>query len=308
MGTQAEFRVRNRCIACDSDRLDTVDQGEFGQEPHLSMLRDSPWGQSPFPYLQGCAWELVTCRGCGTVFHKRVLTEAWDQRRFSDWMTEDAIARHEAASGEDSPRGKLDHARHDIDRLLCIEKLTRSLRNGEVLRLLDFGCGWGRFVAFGELCGFAAHGIDRSSARRGRTESPGRVFPSLEEYRAQVGRLPHAVTLFEVLEHLFDPGAVLRALHAVLVPGGILVTEVPNCAGLRRLRTRRDLALADGLDHINAFSPQSLTKLVRAAGFEPLRAPTAQVSADWLRVWKREVRRVVDLVRGPNTQQFFRRL
>jgi len=305
---QAEFRVRDRCIACDSPGLATLDRGEFGRDPHLSMLRGSPWGQSPLPFVRDCVWELVECRDCGTAFHKRVLAEAWEQRRFREWMTEEAIARFESETGHDSPAANLDHARHDVDRILGIEKLTRRVRGDEVLRLLDFGCGWGRFVALAELFGFEAYGIDRSAPRRASSFRPGRVFAGLEDYRAQVGKSLHAVTLFEVLEHLFEPAAVLRAIHAELVPGGILVAETPNCANLRRLRTPADLRLADGLDHINAFSPRSLTALVERVGFARVRAPTVQIAADWKRVVKREARRVVDALRGPSTQQFFRRL
>jgi len=163
-------------------------------------------------------------------------------------------------------------------------------------------------VALAELFGFEAYGIDRSAPRRASSFRPGRVFAGLEDYRAQVGKSLHAVTLFEVLEHLFEPAAVLRAIHAELVPGGILVAETPNCANLRRLRTPADLRLADGLDHINAFSPRSLTALVERVGFARVRAPTVQIAADWKRVVKREARRVVDALRGPSTQQFFRRL
>ncbi len=305
---QAEFRVRDRCIACGSASLATLDRGEFGREPHLSALRDWPWGESPVPFLQSCSWELVECRDCSTAFHKRVLTESWDNRRFAEWMTEEAIAAFEDAHEGHAPAQRFDDARHDIDRLLCIEKLTRPLRGAEPVRLLDFGCGWGRFVAFAELFGFDAYGIDRSSARRARSLSPDRVFPSLADYRARVGKPAHAATVFEVLEHLYDPAAVLRGLHAELIPGGILVAEVPDCGKLRGLRTRADLVLADGLDHINAFSPLSLRRLVERAGFERVHAPTAQLSADWHRVVKRELRRVVDFVRPPSTQQFFRRI
>jgi len=242
------------------------------------------------------------------VFHRRVLTEEWDARRFSEWMTEAAITEYEKQHGADSAEAKLAQGRHDLERLLSIERLTRSVRNSAVLTVVDFGCGWGRFVAFGQLLGFDAYGVDRSAARLGRTLSPDRVFASLDEYRMRVGKAPHAVTLFEVLEHLYAPAAILRAVHAAMVPGGILVAEVPDCEGLRQLTTRADLALADGLDHINAFDSRSLTALARQTGFEPVRAPTVQFSADWLRIAKREVRRVVDRFRKPRTQQFFVRV
>lgn len=305
---QAEFKSRVKCIACECERMTLVDQGLFGEEPHLTMLRSSPWGESPLPYLESCAWELVRCDDCETLFHKRILDDKWNARRFSDWMTEDAIARFEIEHGLNTPAVELERSKHDLDRLLCIEKMTRQMRKGSPLTVLDFGCGWGRFVALGALLGFEAYGVDRSTARLNGTKSPGRIFTSLEEYRERIAKPPHAVTLFEVLEHLEDPLSILRDIHAELRPGGVLVVEVPNCDRLRAITTAQDLGMADGIDHINAFTPKSLTQLVRRAGFEPVRPPTAQVTADWLRSLKREARRLVGRFRRPSTQQFFRRV
>jgi 2-polyprenyl-3-methyl-5-hydroxy-6-metoxy-1,4-benzoquinol methylase len=257
--------------------------------------------------LEHCEWELVECRDCAQVFHKRLLKEEWEERRFSEWMTEDAMRRYEAEHGTNVPDAVFQRSRRDVDRLLCLEKMTRALRNGDALRILDFGCGWGRFISFGTLFGFDAHGIDRSSARLGRTKSPGRVFPSLQSYCAEVEQPPHAVTLIQVLEHLREPSEVLRAIHALLVASGFLVLEVPNCEGIRQIRTHDDLII-DGIDHINAFTPATLAGIARNAGFVPIKPPTAHVTADFLRVAKREARRLVRLIQRPNTEQFFRRV
>lgn len=41
----------------------------------------------------------------------------------------------------------------------------------------------------------------------------------------------HTLTLSEVMEHLDDPRSLLKELATLLLPGGILVLEAPNCEG-----------------------------------------------------------------------------
>ncbi len=305
---QAEFYERKRCISCQSEDLHTLDRGTFGDEPHRSLLLNGIWGESPFPHLEGCTWELVECKKCGQVFHKRVMTNEWEDRRFSHWMTREAIDRFEIDRGAREPNVIFDRARGEVDMILCLERMTRATRGRAALRLLDFGCGWGRFVALSALFGFEAYGIDRHEARRGAGGSIGSVLADLQEYRDNISRPLHVATMFQVLEHLHDPMHVLRALHDLIVPNGLLVLEVPNGSGLRQLQSARDLEVCDGIDHINAFSPTSLVGIARRAGFVPVQRVTAHVTADFLRVVKREARRLLARFRKRTTNVIFTRV
>jgi hypothetical protein len=161
----AEFRERTQCVACESTRLKVLDRGTFGDEPHRTLILESPWGTSPFPHLRNCEWVFVECEDCHQIFHQRTLTEQWDERRFREWMTDDAIARFEEAAGMRSVGTKFNNARADVEHLLKLDSLTHELRNGEPMRILDFGCGWGRFIGIAQLFGCQAAGIDRHSAR-----------------------------------------------------------------------------------------------------------------------------------------------
>jgi len=305
---RAAFYERPLCISCDSSGLRTLDRGTFGEAPHRSLLLDGIWGESPYPYLKDCEWELVQCHRCDQIFHKHLLTPEWDELRVSRWMTKEAIDRFEEERGIRTPTAAFDRARSEVDHVLRLEKMTRQMRNGAALRLLDFGCGWGHFVAIAGLFGFEAHGIDRHNARRDASRGIGTVFENLEEYRANVSQPVHAATLFQVLEHLPAPAEILRALHELIAPNGLLVVEVPDASGFRQLRNPQDLDICDGIDHVNAFTPTSLTAIVERAGFVRSRPVTAHVTADFSRVAKREMRRLVARFQGPTTHGIFRRI
>ncbi|WP_155368174.1 class I SAM-dependent methyltransferase [Catellatospora vulcania] len=86
-----------------------------------------------------------------------------------------------------------------------------------------------------------------------------------------------AIVLGELIEHLVAPPAVLRELHRVLKPGGIVVLTTPNLATLQdRLRflLGRSPRQVDCEHpylrlHIRPFTASSLRRLLRNTGFAP---------------------------------------
>jgi len=91
------------------------------------------------------------------------------------------------------------------------------------LRLLDLGCGRGRYWPHWHAWGADVTGIDISRKSLGASQTSGfRAIGSL-------ARLPWAdesfdvVCMLETLQHLPDPAAALGEAARVLVPGGTLV-------------------------------------------------------------------------------------
>jgi len=73
------------------------------------------------------------------------------------------------------------------------------------------------------------------------------------------------ILLCHVLEHLYDPPAVLARLHAALAPDGYLVLEVPCAVAPEQLPPGWFT-----FEHLHYYQPAILEKLLRAAGFEPV--------------------------------------
>lgn len=192
----------------------------------------------------------------------------------------------------------------DIKRLdFIIAALKAGLPEGA--EVLDVGCGNGVISrSLGEQ-GFNVKGIDVSE----KTIEKARMLNKFSNVRFDVvsaeqlvadGHRYHAIICSEVLEHLNDPGKLLRVLHQSLQDNGILIVTVPNGKGPREvLVTKPVIALqkknnglwkfvkkikeifgykgttaqsdADDLTHIQFFTKSSLEGLAGKNNFRIIR-------------------------------------
>jgi SAM-dependent methyltransferase len=75
-----------------------------------------------------------------------------------------------------------------------------------------------------------------------------------------------AITLFQVLDHMPDPGALLRECWRILRPGGVILAFNHNVEAhsARLLRERSPII---DVEHTYLFSPTTMTSLFQNAGF-----------------------------------------
>lgn len=293
---RARFLERTACIACGSANFAELSRGRFDEGAVGDFIGSDPWGEHPAPFLAGLPWSYVRCE-CGQAFHRYILDSEWNERRFSRWMSQGAIAAFEQQY--DTPEHRFETGADHASHVVRIEALTRRIRNGRV-RVLDFGCGYGEFLAMCALFGFDPVGVDRSAAKRSNG-----VFPILARVDDVEGTF-HALTLFEVLEHLDDPRAILHQLSRLLVPGGVLVLETPDCTGVAGIESRDDYLKIHPLEHINGYTPETLQAFAERLGFVRITPPAAYVTSDLIKVAKQYAKQVGKLGMK-RTEQYFRK-
>jgi SAM-dependent methyltransferase len=81
-------------------------------------------------------------------------------------------------------------------------------------------------------------------------------------------RVFDVITGWHVVEHLHDPLGGLRALRAMLRPGGSLVLALPNPASLDARFYRSAWVAYDAPRHIYHYAPQSVRQLLGEVGFK----------------------------------------
>lgn len=136
-------------------------------------------------------------------------------------------------------------------------------------RLLDIGCGNGDFLANARDAGWDAIGIDADpeavviARQRGLDVSTG----SIELFAGQTDCFD-AITLSHVLEHLHDPGQMMRAVHRLLKPGGVLFVDTPNIQSSGARLWDRNWRGLEPPRHLVIFSMAGLIGMLKSAGFE----------------------------------------
>jgi SAM-dependent methyltransferase len=153
--------------------------------------------------------------------------------------------------------------------------LLRAIRRGD--RVLDLGCGAGRFAAAAHDAGADVVGVDVAEAALERAR---RVAPGVDLRRVEDdGTLPlghgeiDLVWCSEVLEHVPDTLGLLTEVRRVLRRDGRLLLTVPDHGRLKRTLVvlARFEAHFDPLgQHVRFYTRRSLAATLRVTGFDDI--------------------------------------
>ncbi|HTY54601.1 MAG TPA: class I SAM-dependent methyltransferase [Candidatus Binataceae bacterium] len=150
-------------------------------------------------------------------------------------------------------------------------RLARLKKLSKPGRLLEVGCAAGFFLEAARRDRWDVAGTEISDSMRQRCAERAQcpVFASIDEVAAS-GQRFDCVAMFEVIEHVTDPLALLRQVRELIVPGGLLALSTPNFEGPEAARNPGDYHWFAPPVHISYFGPATLSSCVREAGFAVL--------------------------------------
>jgi len=152
--------------------------------------------------------------------------------------------------------------RADFDlSVLCL----RAKPNGH---LLDVGCGSGAVLQSMQRLGWHVEGVDFDPKAVREAKSKGLIahLGTLEEQDFP-GDVLDAVTMRHVVEHVFDPLALLKECHRILKPGGQLVVLTPNGNSWGHSLYGSHWRGLEPPRHLHIFNSASLSTACVRAGF-----------------------------------------
>ena len=150
-------------------------------------------------------------------------------------------------------------------------------------RVLDVGCGGGRYLLFLRDLGYEVAGVE-PNADAARTLR--RAF-DLDVHAGDLlnAGLPDAsfdvITFWWVLEHTHHPVVVLREAHRLLRPGGHVVVALQNFDSLARRIFGADWHHVDIPGHLYQFGPATLARAIEKAGFNVTRVRQDPIAKDF---------------------------
>jgi 2-polyprenyl-3-methyl-5-hydroxy-6-metoxy-1,4-benzoquinol methylase len=165
-------------------------------------------------------------------------------------------------------------------------------------RLLDVGCAAGGFMEVAREQGWSAAGVDVN----GPATAHAREALGLDVVTGTLADLPgeygvfDAVTLWDVAEHVPDPKGLIAQARERVAEGGVVALSVPNVASLAAWAGGERWPMF-GDEHLTYFTPETIRKMVKFAGFEVLRVETQGLGRHFLSSW-RGPSRVAERIEG----------
>lgn len=157
---------------------------------------------------------------------------------------------------------------------LQVLRLRQAAAQRQAGRLLDVGCGKGKFLATAARRGWEAWGIEPSQRSVSQTAAGARIFAgSFDDAELPDGYFD-LVTMWHTLEHFHQPLETLVRIRRKLKADGILVVRVPNSDSWDFRWGRGDWFQLDLPRHLYHFSPASLSAMLEKAGFRVTRVST----------------------------------
>ena len=193
----------------------------------------------------------VKCRNCQLIYVNPIEKESKINEDYSERKSIDASIIRES---------RLRATKSQVELIKRYKKGTN---------LLDIGCGEGFFLFSAFKAGYSAKGVELSQDAAAYAK---REFGlDIEAGAFEELQFPQdyfdVVTLWQVLEHVPYPLALLKEAHKILKPGGALVASTPNIEGIPAKIFRRRWWNVRRL-HLNQFTTKTLKDILMNAGFK----------------------------------------
>jgi 2-polyprenyl-3-methyl-5-hydroxy-6-metoxy-1,4-benzoquinol methylase len=160
------------------------------------------------------------------------------------------------------------------------QRLIKSIAKGK--KHLDIGAGNGVFLEFMQKKGWEVSGIELDDESRKAIESKLQltIAKTVQENNEQEEY--DVITMWHVLEHVYDLKTDILAIKNKLKADGKLVVAVPNCASYDEERYQAFWSAYDLPIHLYHFRPKNIAELFAQFDMEVVAMKPMKFDAFWI--------------------------
>ncbi|MHC4447437.1 MAG: class I SAM-dependent methyltransferase [Planctomycetota bacterium] len=239
------------------------------------------------PHAVGFDYELLTCRNVWRFVRCRTCTHLWLNPRPAIASLPVIYPPHYYAYDyEDRINPIAVRGKQMLDGLKLrsiLRHLPRPPRS-----YLDVGCGSGRFLKAMERrgvprpCNYGLE-LDENVVCRLRESGYQAICARVEACDEIPDNQIDLITMLHVIEHVDDPGSVIRKVAQWLAPDGVLAIETPNVESWDARLFRRGLWGGYHIPrHWNLFGPSTLSRLLADNGLQVFRTRYQTGHSFWM--------------------------
>lgn len=149
------------------------------------------------------------------------------------------------------------------------KSLISKLNNKGNISLLDIGCGTGDFIAYCQKKNWSCFGVETDEKARKYAQDNNKcsVYKSIDEAINCEERYD-IITMWHVLEHVYDLSNYLNKIKTLLKDGGWLILGLPNCNSYDAKKFNESWYAYDLPIHVSHFNNKDIIKLVEKHKFK----------------------------------------
>lgn len=204
-------------------------------------------------------FDFVRCQECGLVYVNPQLKTKYIESLYKEDSTFYS-AWTQVLLNEENQKWQKDY---------FLENLNLLSRYKKFGTLLDIGCSVGLFMQLAQEKGYRCIGLEleKEAFQYAISQNISVMRQTLAEAKFAANSFD-VVTMFGVLEHLEQPGLVLKEIFKVLKPGGVVLAIVPNIYSLAAMMQHEEVPMFNGRNHLTYFSLETLKNIFESNGFK----------------------------------------
>ena len=137
-------------------------------------------------------------------------------------------------------------------------------------KLFDLGAGWGHFMLAGKQLGYDVYGVEISEQPYLYCVNDLKLpVDHIDFFEMDESKKFDLITMWDVLEHIDHANDFLVKCSKLTEPGGYLFLQVPQIDSYFAKRHKDNWKMM-GLDHVNYFGKETITRILNNNGYEVL--------------------------------------